>query len=337
MEADEDHQNAQLDELNEFVDYLNTNERGINKMFNEMIQNCAEKLEKFISFIKFVTQNKSHCEEVYFEDLKEIWKLSNEFKTSTQNFKSSLKYRNHSGLLDKLFALLVLKTPENFSVIGYPFSPIDLSPTSYSVEISKYLEIGKLLCETDCITKIRNEIKSLEHNKEDASSYAAIVGPSFTGKTQTAFTLSHLMDVFYVNLVSVKESSEDLQSFGPSLGGYQQIYTEFKPISKLFNKVLEKDISEQDLSPEDARTASKLKNKKKGRYFVLGLMLLLIRWKKLLDLQDPFQWFHRYKQIKRVIISELSVEEFEQKCIGKYIFDIWFLLNLFIFIFRLSN
>ena len=45
---------------------------------------------------------------------------------------------------------------------------------------------------------------------------------------------------------------------------------------------------------------------------------------------DPVEWFHRYKQIKRVIISELSVEEFEQKCIGKYILNSWFLLNLFI-------
>ena len=66
-------------------------------------------------------------------------------KTSTQNFECALNYRSHRKLLDEILALLVLNTPENFSVIGYPFSPIDLNPTSYSSEISKYLEIGKLL------------------------------------------------------------------------------------------------------------------------------------------------------------------------------------------------
>ena len=52
---------AKLDDLNACADYLNTTERGVNKMFNDLIDDCAEKLENFISFIKFITQNKSHC------------------------------------------------------------------------------------------------------------------------------------------------------------------------------------------------------------------------------------------------------------------------------------
>ena len=117
------------------------------------------------------------------------------------------------------------------------------------------------------------------------------------------------MDVFYINLLSVLNAKQHFQS----------IYLEFDVISKLFSTDITDDIHEHDLSLKDMQTSSNLIEASDQKYRVLSLLLLLARWKKLLNLKDPIHWFHRYKQVSRVIIPKLTINEFEAKCDGKYI------------------
>ena len=275
---------------------------------------CQKILRKYIDFIMIIANEKFYCVEVYYEDLDSLWKSANYIKTASANYTSALNDDNDYEKIIEFINLLILKCPNDHVKIGEAYRPID---TNYSAEISKYVEIGKLLCETDCITKIRDEIKNLEHNREDPSSYAAIVGPSFTGKTQTAFTLSHLMDVFYVNIASVKDYKDNIENADSGLGGFQDIYSKFNKISTVFLEILRTDVFNCNLEYEDSHTASKLSQPLNRKYLLLGFILLLVRWKKLLNLKDPIQWFHRYRQVNRVIIPKLSIDEFNQKCIGK--------------------
>ena len=315
--------NRQLDDLEDLVYYFKTFEFDESFIrLNLKIKDYLEMMQKFILFISDVLSYKSHCVEVYFEDLHSIWEVSNLIKTASGNYTKALNNNIDRKNVDELLNLLMLIVPENHQIIkgrAEPYRPIDLNPDGYSTEVSKYVEIGKILCETDCITKIRNEIKNLEHNRDDASTYAAIIGPSFTGKTQTAFTLSHLMDVFYVNIASVNDSKDTIENNGPYLGGLQDIYTKFNKISAVFLDILRTDVH--------------LESGGNRKYLLLGLILLLVRWKKLLNLRDnlkdPIQWFHRYRQVNHVIIPKLSIEEFIQKCNGKQ--SCFFLLHLFYF------
>ena len=311
----------ELEDLENLVYYFKNfefDERFIR--LNLKIKDCIEMMQKFIAFISEVLSNKSHCVEVFFEDLRSIWEVSNLIKTASGNFTKALNNNIDRKNVDELLNLLMLIVPENHQVIkgrDEPYRPIDLNPDGYSTEISKYVEIGKILCETDCITKIRDEIKNLEFNRQSPSTYAAIVGPSFTGKTQTAFTLSHLMDVFYVNIASVKVSKDNIENADSGLGGFQDIYSKFDKISTVFQEILRTDVFNCKLEYEDSHTASKLSQPLNRKYLLLGFILLLVRWKKLLNLKDPIQWFHRYRQVNHVIIPKLSIEEFNQKCNGK--------------------
>ena len=296
---------------------------GKKTLIYENIRDCQKILRKYIKFIGTVVKKKFDCEEVYYEDLDILWKSATVIETASANYTSALKDDIDYEKIVEFIDLLVLKTPKGYDEIGEAYCPID---TNYSTEVSKYVEIGKLLCETDCIKNIKKEIDKLKHNETKPSSYAAIVAPSFTGKTQTAFTLSHLMDVFYVNIASAQKSRED----------FQDIYSAFDKISFLFSECVSYDMAEHKLSckadnsatnlhNDDNMEASNLSYASEGkRYRVLGLILLLSRWKKLLKLEDPVEWFHRYRQVNCAIIPKLSVLEFKKHCRGKT-------LNCFIF------
>ena len=307
-------------------------EHGNNTLLYENISSCTDLLKKYFKFIGKVIKKKFDCDEVLYEDLNILWKSANVIQTASANYTSALDVDDDYEKVDEFVDLLISKTPKAYEEIGDAYCPFD---TKYLSEISKYVEIGKILCETDCIKNIKKEIDKLKHNETKPSSYAAIVAPSFTGKTQTAFTLSHLMDVFYINIASAKKSRED----------FQDIYSAFDKISTLFSYCVSKDMSEHNLSFKAYNSATNLHNNddnleasdlsypsEEKRYRVLGLILLLSRWKKLLKLEDPVEWLHRYSQVNRAVIPKLSVLEFKQHCGGKKTRLFNFLI---IFIFRI--
>ena len=79
--------------------------------------------------------------------------------------------------------------------------------TSHDVlpeEIIRYINVGKALRNSYEVQQLTNELKDLKI-EDEPSFYVAIIGPSFMGKTQTAFTLSNSLNLIYVNLLATNK------------------------------------------------------------------------------------------------------------------------------------
>ena len=108
--------------------------------------------------------------------------------------------------------------------------------TSYDVlpeELCRYINVGKELKESKEVAQIKKELQDLKIERS-TSIYLAIIGPSYMGKTQTAFTLSNSVNLIYVNLVATKKFSGS--------DAIQRIYSPFRKIALIFYKCISKDI-----------------------------------------------------------------------------------------------
>lgn len=285
-----------LKDLRKLELHINVSNNGSTRFFYPTLTDISEKVGKFIKFIEFVRKEKGYCTELYLNDLHEVWELSEMIRAVSENYKILLKREIHCEIVENLFDLLRMKLPEQYVTLGETCPSIFSYHEVYSTEIAKYVEIGKHLSENEQIKSIKADIEALGHHSHFPSYYATIIGPSLMGKTQPVFTLSHLMDVFYINL-------------GQS---------EFNAISKIFIDALSEDREEQKSIHPYAQDDQK--------YRLHGLIATLARWKKFLDLKDPTQWFHKYKQIDRIVIPKLSVNDFCYYCRGKFINGIWVLI-----------
>ena len=63
------------------------------------------------------------------------------------------------------------------------------------------MDVGETLKHNEITERLLEQITRLYTEADPISMYSAIIGPSFIGKTQTAFTLSCLINVFYVNFI----------------------------------------------------------------------------------------------------------------------------------------
>lgn len=131
-----------------------------------------------------------------------------------------------------------------------------------------------------------------------AQPYMAIIGPSFMGKTQTAFTLSRKFPVFYVN-------------FSSTCYGAQNVYQAFKDVSNIFFAVVSADMAKlkseniNDFSTKSLLQSSHLKLKTVG--LLWRLMLISLEF----DFGDPNQnWFEYYLKGREIDFEALSVEMF---------------------------
>lgn len=300
---------SMLMDLRHLLDYFEEF-RFMGASLARKIQDCALSLQKFIDLMEFVIDHESSCIEVYLNDLGIILENSNVIKACSTNLTVALNGDAHFEIIRKFNMLLLTKVQYTYKLVGDKFTSTDHDPESFSQIIKEYVDIGEKLSETDTILNIVNEVKALKTSDMNSSAYAAIVGPSFTGKTQTAFTLSHVMDVMYINLVA------------PSLDSsvsHQKIYTEFNIISRLFSKVMKNDIIKYDLESDVDFTATRLMemNNSDKKFQTLGLIFILARWKKLFGLIRPETWFHKYRKVDQVMIPLLSPSEFRTCCKGK--------------------
>jgi hypothetical protein len=103
---------------------------------------------------------------------------------------------------------------------------ITCSISSNSFNSTKcYIKIGDILKDSEKAVAIKKELATLRSGGDGVTSYyASIVGPSFMGKTQTAFILSHHMTVFYVNLLSTfKKGDVTLQPIYKETSGFETL------------------------------------------------------------------------------------------------------------------
>lgn len=179
------------------------------------------------------------------------------------------------------------------------------SNSQRNIAYDQYMHIGEHLSSNEETIRIKDELKTLiEPELNNVSRFAAVVCPSFAGKTQLAFTLSQNLKVIYVN-------------FGISGNNDQKVYCAFSGISNIFRKILEAD-SHNNTASLLKKTAHDLKNFE-GKLFTLGLLAHLMSFPFPED-RNKSKWFDQFLELKEVVISELSFNDFSAKFSSKHNF-----------------
>ena len=178
---------------------------------------------------------------------------------------------------------------------------------SYYSDFERYMNVGEILKDdsiTDQIISNISEMSSLRPSHDDPSIYAAIVGPSYMGKTQTAFTLAHRMNVIYVNFL------------GCTFGGWniQGIYRYFSPLAGHFFSLIQHDINV--IAKRMADTAE-LISELESKLHVLGFIYVLIRSKALQPAgSDPKEWMDKMARTGNIMFPPMTIREFKSKTTG---------------------
>ena len=182
-------------------------------------------------------------------------------------------------------------------------------------ELSNYINVGNKIKDSKEILEINDLIQSLRlGNSPSPSIYTAIIGPSFLGKTQSAFTLAHLMNVLYVNFAAESSIAGDATNL-------QDIYAPFTFISWLFKVCLETDISV--LKSLNISLSATSISKATVSFQTLGLLYFLFTFEWSTSVHDRFL---QYINMKNVIIPKLEIFDFKlslqskEHFIGKTIF-----------------
>ena len=161
--------------------------------------------------------------------------------------------------------------------------------TCLSEDLVHYLKIGHALKDENSAKKLKKELSlfaSREHcYLHDKFCHVPLIGPRLMGKTQTAFTLCHLMNVIYLNFGRRKN--------------------ELRGISELFLMALEEDmkikieygLNASGCSPFGLRT--------------VGLLYCLI-WRRYKDSSNEAleQYLLFLMKVKSVFVPEMNYSQF---------------------------
>ena len=191
--------------------------------------------------------------------------------------------------------------------------------------VKRFIKIGEASKDHDMAVKMVEEIRCLKDISVEGtdswnpgrSYFASIVGPSFMGKTQTAFTLSHKINVIYVNLMATVLEIDDPNN--------QPIYEPFKQFSDLFREAITKDSTSLEAANLDTR-GEDLTHFREG-YYTLGLLYLLIRSYSLKMDQSVENRFLERINMKKALIPAFNVSEFKERLDGNLIVTYTLLLN----------
>lgn len=137
-----------------------------------------------------------------------------------------------------------------------------------------------------------------------AKPYLTIVGPSFMGKTQTAFNLARERPLFYVNFSNTNAR--------------QYIYRPFVNISSYFIACLAHDYAifadmSVNVDTEDLLLKSDVKLK------TIGLIWHFISISLDFDFNGPVSWFEFYLQEHNITFEPLNLLKFWEKMSKKYL------------------
>ena len=129
-------------------------------------------------------------------------------------------------------------------------------------------------------------------------SYASIVGPSFMGKTQFAFSLARAFKVFYVNFSTVSNK--------------QNIYKAFDEISSIFIRFLFKDcemLKKMNQSLDSSRLA---RDSLKIELKTVGFLWYLLEYSMTYD-PSKSEWFEYYLKPREFQYKPMSIYQYLTK------------------------
>ena len=257
--------------------------------------------------------------EVFLDELEKLFTESiNSFETVSGDFNNDLSEESKVTFLENILISIdkmsFFKLSEDESLVkNYVLQAFDNSIPDLPIEILfEYLEVGDVLKNDEMTLLILQEVQKL-HNETNRriSAYTTIIGPSLMGKTQVAFTLSHLINVIYVNFASLIDETAVVP---------QKIYSLFKGITAIFQNCIKIDtafseFSDSDQNAEDIRHLN-------FPLQTLGLIYVLLRAQKLRELEGDFDvknWLTEIVNIRSVMIPPMKISEFKAKTKGNFI------------------
>ena len=157
---------------------------------------------------------------------------------------------------------------------------------------------------SDPITVSIKECLATLKQPRQSSFYAAIVGPSLMGKTQTAFSLCHCMNVLYYNLYVGDESRAQET---------QAVYEPFRSFSLLLTKVIDQDLKNDKLSFSKMNAAS-FRNFGHS-FYTLGFIYTYLKMKTRMrpDSNSVKEWLYELVQYEKAFIPALTRSQFTQR------------------------
>lgn len=312
--------NSLIADLIPFTAFLRENKSNL-QVDDDEFKNYVSSCRNLYHYCKNV--KKSACSDIYHSELLIIFKLITDIKSSISGNNTSPT--GIFSLLGNLECALDADFYKDHLIIqGGMFPAItDVEKD----ELKLYIEKGKYLKTLDLTVKLKEELASLRRGR--SSYYCALIGPSFMGKTQTAFTLSHLMNVFYLNFSGI---------LGDSRFTEQRIYRAMKPLSHFFLTTIKSDINHLKYleTPNGGIGFFLNRSSESDKFETLGLIFTLLKWRSIhpeLD-NDPEAWFMSFWKMENIVIQPLSIATFRSKIAGK---NFWFYYICFFKITLLIN
>ena len=178
--------------------------------------------------------------------------------------------------------------------------------TSHDVlpeELCRYINVGKELKESKEVVQIKKELQDLKI-EGSTSIYLAIIGPSYMGKTQTAFTLSNSMNLIYVNFVALHVDVAQL------------IYCPFSSIAEIFYTCISKDIDIIRLEQGDNEFKSLSILRLNAPLHSLGLIFTIFEFKNEMNQNSQKtveDWFKFLINLNSIVFPKLTMKQFYER------------------------
>lgn len=292
--------NSLIADLLRFTAFLQKNKSNL-QIDDDEFKNYAGSCRNLYHYCKNIKD--SACSDIYHSELLIIFKLVTDIESS-----NTTSHLDIFSLLADLECALDTDFYKDYLIIQGGMFP-DITDAEKD-ELKLYIEKGKYLKKLDHTVKLKEELASLRCGR--SSYYCALIGPSFMGKTQTAFTLSHLMNVFYVNFSGTLCASRFTE---------QRIYRAMKPLSHFFLRTIGSDINNLKYleTPNGGIGFFLTRSSGNDKFETLGLIFTLLKWKSIhpeLD-NDPEAWFMSFWKMENIVIQPLSIVTFRSKIASK--------------------
>lgn len=308
-------------EIIDLISYLTEQNSNIGRYLEigilidkECMGKCIKILEKLILGFDLCYENIFGSDVFLAEMISFIDKVVDaEIKPFSLGYTQMLPYKYVFDLRHNLFSKLFVNpfreacsSIEETGVIHGMLSvdsPIDWNDNML-VELDKYIDIGGILCSDPATIAIKESLANLKQARQ-SSSYAVIVGPSLMGKTQTAFSLSHSMNLLYYNL----HLGCDLDK--SRTGETQTIYEPFRSLSILITKAIDLDMKHRDFSIHRMNAASF--RSRAHSFYTLGFIYTYLKMRIIRGESSLKEWLHEVIQYEKAIIPAMTRGEFTQR------------------------
>lgn len=275
---------------------------------------CEECLAILISLTRTDKLESYFGVHVLLDELDHFFNNSiSKMKLFLKNYTINMSFKNSSMLLKSLkkdlLAISFLKFDESSHISSKNsvfLGKTMTAPISYD-ELVKYYTIGTALMNDPTTVLLLKELRRLRSESTDISPFSVIIGPSYKGKTQAAFTLANIINVIYVNFVSTTARNP------------QPIYMLFSLLADRFKTAIRADKHRANQS-----TRAKDILSLEFSFQTLGLIYLIIRTRKIRADLDGLVWLKELVSINEIMIPPMTLLEFLSKTEGISYFILYF-------------